>query len=477
MIARAPSAPIAAGNPTAGSGARALIRELEEDLPTATLVVDPDVLASYRHDQAGFVTAGHPAAAVLARSVADVRGVLRVAMTHGVPVVPRGAGSGLSGGANAVDGCIVLSLERMNRILDVDTEDLYAVVEPGVLNGDLSTAVEDLGLFYPPDPASASFSTIGGNIATNAGGLCCLKYGVTRDAVLELEVVLADGSVFQTGRRTVKGVAGYDLTGLLVGSEGTLGVVTRATLRLRPAPPPPSTLVAFFPTLTAAGRAVVELTANGIVPSLLELMDRTTVAAVDAHTGMGLDHDAAALLLAQSDASADQAHREIVMVAEHCEATGATYVAHTDDPDESDQLLTARKLAYAALEQRGATLLDDVAVPRSQIPALLESIERISERRAVEIGTFGHIGDGNMHPTIVYDPASDVSRKAAQAAFSDILRSALDLGGTVTGEHGVGSLKKPFLARELGPVAARVHRTVKRALDPQEILNPGKAIP
>jgi glycolate oxidase len=453
----------------------ALIRVLEEALPTARLIVDADVLATYRQDQARFVEAGQPIAAIVARSLADVRATLEVATLHRTPVVPRGAGSGLSGGANAIDGCIVLSLERMDRILEIDTADYYAVVEPGVLNGDLSAAVAELGFFYPPDPASAMFSTIGGNIATNAGGLCCLKYGVTRDAVLGLEVVLADGTVMHTGRRTVKGVAGYDLTGLLVGSEGTLGVVTRATLRLRPAPDPPGTLVAFFSSLTAAGEAVAN--AAGIAPSLLELMDRSTLVAVDDYTGMGLDRDAAALVLAQTDIPEGQAEREMAALAAHCDAAGATYVAYTTDPHEAEQVLTARKLAYPALERRGATLLDDVAVPRSRIPALLAKIEAIAERNEVEIGTFGHVGDGNMHPTIIYDPADEASVKSARGAFADILAVALELGGTLTGEHGVGVLKRPFLAAELGPGATRVHWSIKAALDPEGILNPGKAIP
>jgi glycolate oxidase len=452
-----------------------VLDELTRRVPASSVLTDPEVLESYRRDEAGLVEAGTPLAAVRVSSGDEVQELLRMASAHRLPVVPRGAGSGLSGGANAVDGCLVLSLTGMDGIIDIDRGNLLAVVEPGVINADLSKAVGDLGLWYPPDPASAGFSTIGGNIATNAGGLCCVKYGVTADFVLGLEVVLADGSVLGTGRRTVKGVAGYDLTGLFVGSEGTLGVITRATLRLRPTPPSPATLVAFFADLTSTGAAVARIVSE-VVPSLLELMDRATVRAVDEWKHMELDLEAAAMLIGRSDAGGERGAAEIERMAGACAAAGATYLARSADPMEADLLMTARRLALPALERMGSILLDDVAVPLGRIPDLLDAIQGVADRHGVLIGTFGHAGDGNMHPTIVFDHRDPETVARARSAFEDIIRAALGLGGTITGEHGVGLLKKPFLPEEIGEAGLAAHRRVKRALDPLGILNPGKVL-
>jgi glycolate oxidase len=445
-------------------------------LPDGLVVDDPDVLAAYRHDEAGFVAAGTPAAVVRARSSDEVAAVLRLASERGIPVVPRGAGSGLSGGANAIDGCIVLSLELMDAIVEVSAEDLVAVVQPGVLNADLTAAVREHGLAYPPDPASAEFSTIGGNIATNAGGLCCVKYGVTGDYVMGLEVVLADASVVRTGRRTLKGVAGYDLTHLFVGSEGTLGVVTEATLRLRPAAAEPCTLVAFFPTVHAAAVAATTAGQAGVIPAMLEMMDRATITAVDDATRMGLDRDAAALLVAQSDAGEEHGEREMDVLARCCEEAGATFLARSTDPDEAEQLTRARREALPSLERLGDVLLDDVGVPRSRIPALVVTVEEIAASTGVRVATFGHIGDGNMHPTIVYDRSDADETERAYAAFERIIRAAIALGGTITGEHGVGILKRPFLRDEVSATAIDLHRAIKHTLDPLGILNPGKVL-
>ncbi len=451
------------------------MRELAAVLPPEALVTDADVLEAHRHDQAGWAPAGTPRVLVRPGSTAEVQAVLRVAAALRVPVVARGAGSGLSGGANAVDGCIVLSLMRMNRVLELDRSGMYAVVQPGVLNARVKATAAEHGLWYAPDPASWEFSTIGGNVATNAGGLCCVKYGVTGDAVLGLEAVLADGSVVRTGGRTMKNVAGYDLTRLFVGSEGTLGIVTEVTLKLRPRPPPATTLVASFPTLVGAGAAVTEIMAH-TRPSLLELMDRATVRAVEAFRPMGLDVESAALLLARSDAGGEQGVAECTRMVAACEAAGATFVAHSSDEAEGELLIGARRLAYPALERSGSTLLDDVGVPLSRIAELFAAVEGISERRRVLIGTFGHAGDGNMHPTLVFDRNDPEEVARARAAFDDILRVVLDLGGTITGEHGVGVLKRPFLSAQLGPETVRLHRTIKDALDPLGILNPGKLL-
>ncbi|HZI05999.1 MAG TPA: FAD-linked oxidase C-terminal domain-containing protein, partial [Archangium sp.] len=344
-----------------------------------------------------------------------------------------------------------------------------------VVNKALRDAVAGHGLFYPPDPSSYDWCTIGGNLSTNSGGLCCVKYGVTGDAVLGLEAVLADGSVVRTGGRMVKNVAGYDLTRLFVGSEGTLGIVTEVTLKLRPRPPPATTLVASFPTLVGAGAAVTEIMAH-TRPSLLELMDRTTVRAVEAARPMGLDVNAAALLLARSDAGGEQGVAECTRMAAICEAVGATFLAHSSDEAEGELLMGARRFAFPALERQGSTLLDDVGVSLSRIPDLLAEVEHIAGQRGVLIGTFGHAGDGNMHPTIVFDQNDPDAVARARAAFDDILHAVLELGGTITGEHGVGSLKRPFIARQLGPETHRLHLAIKSAMDPLGILNPGKLL-
>jgi glycolate oxidase len=437
------------------------------------VIADADLLASYRHDQADprLLSPGTPLAAVRPRSTGEVQAVVRTAARHAVPVVPRGAGSGLSGGANAVDGCLVLSLERMNAILDLDPAALTATVQPGVVNEQLRTAAREHGLWYAPDPASAEFSTIGGNVATNAGGLCCVKYGVTRDWLLGLEAVLADGRLARLGRRTRKGVVAYDLTGLLCGSEGTLGVITAVTVRLQALPPSASTVVASFGELAAAG-AAIERIVRGSRPSMLEIMDRTTINAVEDHKPMELDRAAAALVLARTDGPFAEAEA----IAAICEEAGADLVASSDEEAEGRMLLAARRLAFPALERRGAVLLDDVAVPLDAIVAMIEGVEAIAAESGIEIATFGHAGDGNLHPTLIYDRDRPEQVKRVEAAFAAIVHLAIRLGGTASGEHGVGVLKLPFLAAELDPVALDAHRKIKRALDPDGILNPGKGI-
>jgi glycolate oxidase len=458
-----------------GSAVGTAVDELRAIVGDDGVVTDPDVLATYARDQAGFVPAGTPTAAVFPRSTAEVAQVVEVAHEHRLPVVPRGAGSGLAGGANAIDGGIVLVLTRMDAILELDATEQTARVQPGVINAELTARARDAGLWYPPDPASWEFSTIGGNLATNAGGLCCVKYGVTRDWVQRLEVVLADGRVTTVGRRTVKGVAGYDLVGLFVGSEGTLGIITEATVRLRPLPPPRTTVVASFSDLPAASRAI-EAVIGRASPALLEVLDATTIRAIERWKRMGLDTAAAALLLAQSDLPGDLAADEVTTIERACKEAGAGLVVSSTDPDEADMLLAARRFAYPALEQLGDTLLDDVAVPRGRLTEMIDEVAAIAERHQLTIGTFGHAGDGNLHPTIVYDrtDADELARVAA--AFDAIVEAALRLGGTVTGEHGVGLLKQEHLAQELGPVGLEVQRAIKRALDPQGILNPGKVL-
>jgi glycolate dehydrogenase FAD-linked subunit len=438
------------------------------------LVTDLDVLATYRHDQAapGLLEAGMPAAVARPTSTAEVRGAMLAAARAGVPVVPRGAGSGLSGGANAIDGCLVLSLERMTRVVDLDPAGLTATVQAGVINHALRDAAATEGLLYAPDPASFEFSTIGGNVATNAGGLCCVKYGVTRDALLALEVVCADGTAMRVGHATRKGVTGYDLAGLLCGSEGTLAVITEATVRLLPLPPAAHTLAASFSRLDAAAEAIGAICRRHR-PSMLELMDRTTIGAVEALQPMELDLEAEAMVFARSDAGRVEGAEEIAAMARLCEQAGADLVLTTDEEAEGRMLMAARRLAFTALERQGTTLLDDVAVPLPAIGALLRGVELIAARAGVLVGTFGHAGDGNMHPTIVYDHADADQVARARQAFDAILALAIELGGTVTGEHGVGLLKRGAAASELAGSLA-LQRAIKAAFDPRGLLNPDK---
>jgi glycolate oxidase len=455
------------------SHAKRFLADLEN---AGEVVTDPDILSSYASDQAapGLLHPGKPLAMVRPKSAPEVQAAVRAAALHRVPIVPRGAGSGLSGGANAVDGCLVICTEQMSELIEIDRGSMWARVQPGVVNARLASAATEQGMYYPPDPASYEFSTLGGNIATNAGGLCCVKYGVTRDVVLEVEVVLADGRLVRLGRRTRKGVAGYDIVSLICGSEGTLGIVTEACLRLLPAPAPAATLAASFTTLGAAGDAVGRIVRNS-TPSVLELMDRRTIAAVERFAPQGLDESVEALLFARSDAGGSTALHDVERMAEWCEAAGAALTVTTDDAAEGRMLMNARRLAYPALEAMGATLLDDVCVPLASIPTLLEGAQAISDRLGVTIGTFGHAGDGNMHPTIVYDPNEQEEVSLAQIAFKELLALALELGGTITGEHGVGVLKRPYVMTELRS-SYGLHRSIKDAFDPAGLLNPGKAI-
>ncbi|MEU3185904.1 FAD-linked oxidase C-terminal domain-containing protein [Streptomyces sp. NPDC006923] len=450
-----------------------LLEQLGTGLPAEALITDPDVTASYANDMASFCEAGTPAVVVLPRSVEQVQHVMRTATALRVPVVPQGARTGLSGAANASDGCIVLSLTKMDRILEINPVDRIAVVEPGVINATLSRAVGERGLCYPPDPSSWEMCTIGGNIGTASGGLCCVKYGVTAEYVLGLDVVLADGRLLTTGRRTAKGVAGYDLTRLFVGSEGTLGIVVKAVLALRPLPPQQLVLAAEFGSAAAACDAVCRVMERGHTPSLLELMDRTTVRAVNAMANMGLPDTTEALLLAAFDTPDPAA--DLAAVGLLCEAAGATGVVLADDAAESDLLLHARRLSLTALEAvKGTTMVDDVCVPRSRLGDMLEGVERVGEKYGLTIGVCAHAGDGNTHPTVCFDATDPDESRRARESFDEIMALGLELGGTITGEHGVGVLKRDWLSRELGPVGMELQRNIKQTFDPLGLLNPGK---
>jgi glycolate oxidase len=462
----------------------ATVEDLLAVLPADRVLTDPDLLAVHRHDEADLCAAGTPLAVVRPRSTAEVAATVRVAAAHGVPIVPQGARTGLAGAANAVDGALVVSLTGLNRIIEIDPAERIAVVQPGVVNAELSRAAAGQGLAYPPDPGSWESSTIGGNVSTNAGGMCCVKYGVTGEYVLGLEVVLADGEILRCGRRTVKGVAGYDLTRLFVGAEGTLGIITEITVRLRPAAEEIRTLVALYPTVAAACAAVSAVTAAGHVPSMLELLDRTHLAAIEAYRPMGLPGEAAAMLLIATD-TGGRAEAELAALADCCETAGASELYVAEDAAQAQALTAARRLAHPAMEHlarqafpsgRGGLVVDDVAVPRMRIAELLAGVEEISARHGLLVGVVGHAGDGNLHPIIVVDQADPSSMDRGRLVFDEIMRLGLALGGTCTGEHGVGLLKRDWLARELGPVGMRVNRALKAALDPSGIFNPGKVI-
>jgi glycolate oxidase len=466
---------------TAGPATAALVEALSRELPEDRLVVDPDVIRGLSHDEAEWAPVGRAAAVVRARSEAEVAAVVRICADLRVPVVARGAGTGLSGGANAVDGCIVLDLSRMSEVLEIDAENLLCVVQPGVVNNDLKAAVAEHGLWYPPDPASAAWSTIGGNVATNAGGLCCLKYGVTRDYVLGLRAVVggpvAYGTTVTLGRRTNKGVAGYDLTGLMVGSEGTLGIVTEVTLRLRPAPVgTPRTVVGAFASLVDAGRAVAGVTRRGLTPAALELLDRVCLEAVENWKHLGLESTAAALLLARVDAPGSAGAEEATAIVEAFTDADATWAAESTDDLEAEALFEARRLAYPALERLGPLLTEDVCVPRSRLPEMLAEIVAIGTRHDVRMATIAHAGDGNLHPMFMTPPGDEAARARAELAFEELLDAAIGLGGTVTGEHGVGLLKRGGMQRELEPANLALQRSVKDALDPLGLFNPGKVL-
>lgn len=450
------------------------LADLAAELDDGVVVTDPDILASYRQDRAADPSAGTPMAVVRPTRTEEVQAVLRWASRHRVPVVPRGAGTGLSGGATALDGGIVLSTEKM-RDITVDPVTRTAVVQPGLLNAEVKKVVAEHGLWYPPDPSSYEICSIGGNIATNAGGLCCVKYGVTTDYVLGLQVVLADGTAVRLGGPRLKDVAGLSLTKLFVGSEGTLGVVTEVTLRLLPPQHSACTVVATFDSVEAAANAVVTITGR-IRPSMLEFMDAVAINAVEDRLRMGLDRSAAAMMVAASDDRGAAGAEDAEFMARVFTEAGATECFSTSDPAEGEAFVAARRFAIPAVEAKGPLLLEDVGVPLPALAELVSGVAKIAADRDLMISVIAHAGDGNTHPLIVYDPSDAAMTERAHIAFGEIMDLAVALGGTITGEHGVGRLKKPWLAGQLGPEAMELNRRIKAALDPENILNPGAVV-
>ncbi len=469
-------ATVPAANVASAAAQAAFLEAVRAAAPSVRLLTDETDRESYRLDETAYLEAGLPLAVALPTTTAEVSTLMRVCAEHRIPVVPRGAGTGLSGGAAGIEGGLTIAFTRMGAVLEIDHQNLCVVVQPGIINAELKRVVAEEGLFYAPDPASYEMCSIGGNLGTNAGGLCCIKYGQTRDSVLGLEVVLADGSVIRTGGRNVKDVAGYALTHLFVGSQGTLGLITEATLRLRPTPPARSTMLAFFASLDESGDAVARIIASGLVPVTLELMDRATIAAVDDWHHLGLDRDAESMLMIESDLAGAGAVAELELAAAACEAAGATSIVQAKDSQEADWLRQARRLALRALERQGTVRMEDVGVPRSRVPDLLRQIEAIAKRHRLACATFGHAGDGNLHPNFIFDRDDPDAQERLEAACRELYLAAIELGGTVTAEHGIGVSRRDYLELQRGAGAVGVMRSIKAALDPLGILNPGRVL-
>lgn len=434
----------------------------------------PAELYAYSYDATPMYQA-LPDAVVLPASTREVSGILQLADTHRIPVIPRGSGTNLAASAIPVHGGIVLNLNRMNQIHEIDTRNLTATVGPGVVTASLHQAVETLGLFYPPDPGSMRISTIGGNVSQGAGGMRGLKYGVTKDYVMGLEYVLPSGDILRCGGKNVKDVAGYDMTRLLVGSEGTLAVITEITLKLLPLPDTKRTLVAFYRNLVDAAKTVEAIIAAKIIPATIEFMDQGTMKVVDEFARLGLPLDMKSMLLIEQDGPAEVVDRDIERIAQMAKANGAAGVEVAGSPEEGAKLLTARRAALSALSRlKPTTILEDATVPRSRLADMVEEVERIADRYGLQICTFGHAGDGNLHPTCMTDERNREEIERVERAFEEIFHAAIRLGGTITGEHGVGLAKKDFLHLKVGESGLELMRRIKAAFDPNAILNPGK---
>ncbi len=434
---------------------------------------DPAERARAAVDRSGYEPGGIPDGVVYAETLDDVVQALKLATLHRVNIVPRGAGTGLAGGSSATSGSVVLDVSRMNRILRIDAEEQLAVVEPGVLNAEVNAAVAEYGLFYAPDPASTAICSIGGNVATNAGGMWCAKYGVTREAVLSLQVVLADGRILKTGRNTLKGVSGYDLNSLMIGSEGTLGIVVQATLRLRPKPLHTATTAAYFADAASAARAASAIIAARIQPAILEFIDGATLAAVDSM--MGTDHSSrgGAFLLAQTDGHGAMLEQQVLIEALK---PFALSIELTEDPDRAAELVAARRNAIPALQELGRVSIGDIGVPRNKLAEAIDGLADISQRTGVQIFVVAHAADGNLHPMVVVGRDDSITEGPAKEALGEMFHLAQRLGGTLTGEHGIGVLKKDWLEEEVGSLSLELQHKIKAVFDPLGILNPGKGI-
>ena len=448
--------------------------DLRTELPDLEIRDSAEDLAAYSYDGTAALMA-RPSAVAFAIDTEQVAGLLRFALRRQIPVVTRGSGTGLSGGSVPVDGCIVLCLTKMNRILEVDAENLTLLAESGAITADVAAAAAQAGLFYPPDPGSMKISTIGGNVAENSGGLRGLKYGVTRDYVMGLEVVLPDGQILWTGNKCVKDVAGYTLRDLFIGSEGTLGVITKVLLKLIPPPAARKTMLAVYDTMENAARTVSAIIAAKIIPCTLEFLDRVTINCVEDYAAIGLPREAEALLLIESDGHPAAVEEEAAAMAAIARDNGAREVKIAATAEEAASLAAARRTAFSALARVGpTTILEDATVPRNRLPEMVRCIREVAQRHQLKIGIFGHMGDGNLHPTFLTNETNKDEMRRVEEAMKEIFARAVELGGTITGEHGVGLAKKSFLPAAVGELNLGVMRRLKSAFDPAGLLNPGK---
>ena len=448
---------------------------LIDEFPNIKISTAPEDLICYGFDASGMEVS--PSAVVWPEHTEDVVKIMKYAYDNGIPVIPRGAGTGMTGGGVPVTGAILLSLEKMNRILDVDPENLHVLCEPGLINGRLQREIERKGLFYPPDPASMNFCTIGGNVAENAGGPRAIKYGVTRDYVMEIESVLPNGDVLTTGVKTSKGVVGYDLTRLLVGSEGTLSVFTKIRLKILPMPEEVITLLALFSNLESSGLAVSHIVASKIIPRTLEFMDREVIMAVENFKPVGLPREAEAVLLIELDGYPTTITREAEKVADICRHLGAE-VSMAEDEEARAKLWEARRAVSPALYHISPTKInEDIVVPRNRIPEMLKRLRRLSEESGIKIVNFGHAGDGNIHVNIMIDRNNKEEYTKGVELVKHVFKETLDLGGTISGEHGIGSTKAPYIGMEISETGLSIMKSIKKVFDPKNILNPGKIFP
>jgi len=448
---------------------------LIDEFPNIKISTAPEDLICYGFDASGMEVS--PSAVVWPEHTEDVVKIMKYAYDNGIPVIPRGAGTGMTGGGVPVTGAILLSLEKMNRILDVDPENLHVLCEPGLINGRLQREIERKGLFYPPDPASMNFCTIGGNVAENAGGPRAIKYGVTRDYVMEIESVLPNGDILTTGVKTSKGVVGYDLTRLLVGSEGTLSVFTKIRLKILPMPEEVITLLALFSNLESSGLAVSHIVASKIIPRTLEFMDREVIMAVENFKPVGLPREAEAVLLIELDGYPTTITREAEKVADICRHLGAE-VSMAEDEEARAKLWEARRAVSPALYHISPTKInEDIVVPRNRIPEMLKRLRRLSEESGIKIVNFGHAGDGNIHVNIMIDRNNKEEYTKGVELVKHVFKETLDLGGTISGEHGIGLTKAPYIGMEISETGLSIMKSIKKVFDPKNILNPGKMFP
>jgi glycolate oxidase len=451
------------------------MNQLIDEFPDIKISTAPEDLLCYGFDASGLEAS--PSAVVWPENTEDVVKIMKYAYESGISVVPRGAGTGMTGGVVPVSGAVVLSLEKMNRMLEVDSENLSVLCEPGMINGRLQRDLERRGLFYPPDPASMNFCTIGGNVAENAGGPRAIKYGVTRDYVMEIEAVLPNGKILTTGVRTPKGVVGYDLTRLFVGSEGTLSVFTKIRLKILPRPEEVITLLAMFNKLESSGRAVSDIIASKIIPRTLEFMDCEAIMAVEHFKPVGLPRKAEAVLLIEIDGYPSAIIREAEKVADICRHLGAEVIM-AEDEEARDRLWEARRAVSPALYHISPTKInEDIVVPRNRIPDMLKRLRRLSEESGIKIVNFGHAGDGNIHVNIMVDKNNKEEYTKGVALVKQVFQETLELGGTLSGEHGVGLTKAPYIGMEISGTGLSIMKSIKQVFDPKNILNPGKIFP